>query len=48
MIDLKDDFYLIAPDFPGFGNSDTPDKKNYEYTFNNISLTIEGFIEKWG
>ena len=46
MNDLKDDYYLIAPDFPGFGNSDIPDKANYEYTFNNISLTIEHFIEK--
>jgi len=46
MNDLKDDYYLIAPDFPGFGNSEIPDKKAYEYTFHNISLTIEKFIEK--
>jgi pimeloyl-ACP methyl ester carboxylesterase len=46
MNDLKDDYYLVAPDFPGFGNSDIPAKKDYEYTFNNISLTIERFIEK--
>jgi len=48
MNDLKDDYYLIAPDFPGFGNSDIPDKKDYEYTFHNISLTVEKFIEKMG
>lgn len=46
MDDLKDDYYLIAPDFPGFGNSDIPDKRDYEYTFHNISLTMEKFIEK--
>ena len=46
MNDLKDDYYLIAPDFPGFGNSDIPDKTDYEYTFQNIALTIEQFIEK--
>lgn len=46
MNDLKDDYYLIAPDFPGFGNSDIPDRKDYEYTFNNISLTIERFIDQ--
>ncbi len=46
MNDLRDDYYLVAPDFPGFGNSDIPDKKDYEYTFHNISLTIERFIEK--
>ncbi|MDB5134082.1 MAG: alpha/beta hydrolase [Mucilaginibacter sp.] len=46
MNDLKDDYYLVAPDFPGFGNSDIPDKKDYAYTFENISLTMERFMEK--
>jgi len=44
MNDLKEDYYLVAPDFPGFGNSDIPDKKDYEYTFDNISKTIEKFM----
>ena len=44
MNDLKEDYYLVAPDFPGFGNSDVPDKKDYEYTFDNISKTIEKFM----
>ena len=48
MNDLKEDYYLIAPDFPGFGNSDAPGIKDYEYTFNNISLTVERFIENMG
>ena len=44
MYDLKEDFYLIAPDFPGFGNSAIPDESTFEYTFHNISVTIEKFI----
>jgi pimeloyl-ACP methyl ester carboxylesterase len=44
MEDLQDDYYMVAPDFPGFGNSDAPGPKNYEYTFDNISRTIEHFI----
>src|ERR1700744_5372483 len=48
MNDLKEDFYLVAPDFPGFGHSDTPDKSRYEYSFNNISVTIEHFIDTMG
>jgi pimeloyl-ACP methyl ester carboxylesterase len=48
MNDLKDDYYMVAPDFPGFGNSDVPDTKDYEYTFDNISKTIEKFIETIG
>ena len=48
MNDLKDDFFLVAPDFPGFGNSTIPDKTAYAYTFHNISLTIEHFIDALG
>jgi pimeloyl-ACP methyl ester carboxylesterase len=46
MNDLKDDFYLVAPDFPGFGNSEVPARASYEYTFHNLSLTIEHFIDQ--
>src|ERR1700744_3868237 len=45
MNDLKEDYYLVAPDFPGFGNSDVPDKKDYEYSFDSISKTIERFMK---
>ena len=48
MMSLKEDFYLVAPDFPGFGNSDVPDRDRYEYTFHNISVTIENFIDALG
>jgi len=45
MDDLKDSFYLVAPDFPGFGNSEVPDQGHYAYTFHNLSLTVEHFID---
>ena len=48
MNDLKTDYYLVAPDFPGFGNSDAPAKEEYEYTFDNISKTIERFMNLIG
>ncbi len=48
MNDLKDDLYLVAPDFPGFGNSEVPGKDRYEYTFHNISVTVEKFIDQLG
>lgn len=41
-------FHLVAPDFPGFGQSDMPDRKAYEYTFANIATTIAGFIDQIG
>lgn len=43
--DLADRYYLIAPDYPGFGNSDMPDRDKYTYTFDNLSVTIEKFID---
>src|SRR5580692_2734720 len=46
--DLKEHYYLVAPDFPGFGNSDVPPTSQYEYSFHNLSLTIEHFIDALG
>ncbi|WBU90342.1 alpha/beta fold hydrolase [Cellulophaga omnivescoria] len=43
---LSNEFYLIAPDYPGFGNSDFPSQKDYEYTFDNIAKTINSFLEQ--
>jgi pimeloyl-ACP methyl ester carboxylesterase len=43
---LAEQFHLIAPDFPGFGQSDMPERDKYEYTFANIADTIGKFIEK--
>jgi pimeloyl-ACP methyl ester carboxylesterase len=41
-------FHLVAPDFPGFGQSDMPEREAYDYTFTNIANTISGFIENIG
>ncbi len=43
---LSDDYHLIAPDYPGFGNSDFPSSDGYEYTFDNFAKTIDAFLEK--
>ncbi len=45
---LSDDFHLIAPDYPGFGNSDFPSTSDYEYSFDNLAATIDAFLEKKG
>ncbi|MCG7855501.1 alpha/beta hydrolase [Flavihumibacter sediminis] len=45
---LSDEFHLIAPDYPGFGNSDFPSPEEYEYTFDNIAATMNGFLELKG
>jgi pimeloyl-ACP methyl ester carboxylesterase len=43
---LSDDYHLIAPDYPSFGNSDFPSESEYEYTFDNIAKTMDAFLEK--
>src|SRR6202161_1267489 len=42
---LADRFHILAPDLPGFGNSDMPDKAN---TFDQIAETIDRFTETIG
>src|SRR5271169_439518 len=32
-------YHLIAPDFPGFGQSDAPPPSSYVYTFDNLTKT---------
>lgn len=41
---LGSEFYLIAPDYPGFGDSDFPAQADYIYTFDNISETMDKFL----
>ncbi len=45
---LSDDYYLIAPDYPGFGNSSFPSVDEYTYTFDNFAKTINSFLEQRG
>ncbi len=42
---LSDRYHLIAPDYPGFGNSAMPDQASYNYSFDQLSETIEKFID---
>jgi pimeloyl-ACP methyl ester carboxylesterase len=42
---LADSFHLVAPDYPGYGHSDWPDPKQFDYTFDRIASVIDGFTE---
>ncbi len=42
---LSDKFHMIAPDYPGFGHSDAPSPKEYQYTFDNIAKLMDHFTE---
>src|SRR5215475_6457282 len=45
---LAGKFHVIAPDYPGFGLSDTPDPAKYDYTFDGFSEVIEEFLKLKG
>ena len=45
---LSDRFRLIAPDLPGFGQSDMPERTKFSYTFDNIAKIIDRFTEVIG
>jgi pimeloyl-ACP methyl ester carboxylesterase len=42
---LANKFHVIAPDLPGFGQSDMPSRERFDYTFDNIARVIERFTE---
>ena len=45
---LSDRFRLIAPDLPGFGQSDMPPRDAFSYTFARLADVIERFTEVIG
>src|SRR5664279_4616240 len=45
---LADQFHVIAPDYPGFGNSDAPDPAKFAYTFDKLSTVVEDFLKAKG
>ena len=45
---LADKYHVVAPDYPGFGNSSAPSVKEFDYTFDNLANTIGKFIEVVG
>ena len=45
---LGDEFYVIAPDYPGFGYSGKPTIDEYVYTFDNLANTMKLFLDQRG
>jgi pimeloyl-ACP methyl ester carboxylesterase len=45
---LSDRFHIVAPDYPGFGNSDMPDPGSFAYTFDHLSEVMESWLERIG
>lgn len=45
---LAEDFYVVAPDYPGFGYSSAPAPDKFEYTFDNLANVTEKFVRTVG
>jgi pimeloyl-ACP methyl ester carboxylesterase len=45
---LADRFHIVAPDLPGFGQSDMPARSKFAYTFDHVADVIDRFTEVVG
>jgi pimeloyl-ACP methyl ester carboxylesterase len=45
---LADGYHLVAPDLPGFGQSDLPSRDVFKYTFENVAEKIDRFTDSIG
>ncbi len=45
---LSDRYHLVAPDYPGFGHSDWPDREKFAYTFDHYAGVMNRFTETLG
>src|ERR1700691_5628478 len=45
---LADRFRVIAPDLPGFGFTEVPEKRKYTYSFDALARTVEAFTVALG
>jgi pimeloyl-ACP methyl ester carboxylesterase len=45
---LADKYHVIAPDYPGFGQSSMPKVSEFDYTFDNLANVVEKFTETVG
>ena len=48
MLELADDFHLIAPDFPAFGQTESPSREEFTYSFDHLARIVDKFTEAIG
>ena len=45
---LADRYHVVAPDYPGFGQSAAPPPARFEYTFDHLATVIDKLTDKLG
>jgi pimeloyl-ACP methyl ester carboxylesterase len=43
---LADKYHVVAPDFPGYGESSAPSVNHFDYSFEGLAAVTETFTEK--
>jgi pimeloyl-ACP methyl ester carboxylesterase len=41
---LADDYHVVAPDLPGFGFSEAPERAHFRYSFDHLAEVIDGLM----
>ena len=44
--ELATDYHVVAPDYPGYGNSSTPSVEEFDYTFDNLTDIVDQLTAK--
>ena len=45
---LADKYHIIAPDYPGYGQSAMPSVSEFDYTFDNLADVVDALIQQLG
>ncbi|QDL94353.1 alpha/beta hydrolase (plasmid) [Paroceanicella profunda] len=45
---LADRYHVIAPDYPGYGQSDAPDRASFDYTFTHLTDIVDALVTTLG
>jgi len=45
---LADRYHVVAPDLPGFGNTVSPPRRRFDYTFDNLARVTGAFVDALG
>jgi pimeloyl-ACP methyl ester carboxylesterase len=45
---LADRYHVIAPDYPGFGQSDMPERTAFSYTLDRFAEFVDGLLDRLG
>ena len=45
---LSKSFHVLAPDYPGFGNSSMPSLNDFEYSFDHLANITDAFLQQVG